>query len=476
MTKRTLRALLLSAPLLLASCSWRDSVVVYLTSDARGWTLRSPEDEGPAPAGFPVLKKVIENEERPFLLFHAGPWLSGPPESLPQRAKAAAECMAGMPYAAAGLLGEDLDLDPARVERALKDSPLPLLGSNLYLKSGKRLPFAGRSVTSAVGGTSLGLAVLTAPQPDKLVWPKYGVRYKFEKETYEVELALKEMSAAGAGIKAVLLEIGEGDGAMEFLKYFLGHFNGRVNLALVKSPAVTKRFTYKGTLVVPVLDGLNRVELRLSPKGGLADASHGTIRLDAEKHGSDPAVEAMLDSHRSGAQATLDRVIGTLPYPLEPGNSGPSTAGAWAAACLKRWARGDAAIFDPADMRAPLPRGEVKLGDLYRALPGENSVVFVKIRGQELLEFLRDSAGRRLSYAGVSYDAASGAGEADGQPIQPGRLYRVAIPDSMVSETEYTILSTAMEFSNSRHPVRDTLRWCLGHRQPARPAMAGMEF
>lgn len=476
MTKRALKALIFFSPLLLASCSWRDSVVVYVTSDARGWVLRAPEDEGPAPAGFPVLKKVIENEDRPFLLFHAGPWLSGPPESLPQRAKAAAECMAGMPYAAAGLLGEDLELDPSRVERALKGSALPLLGSNLYLKSGKRLPFAGRSVTAAVGGTSLGLAVLTAPRPEKLAWPKYGSRYKFEKETYETELALKEMSAAGAGIKSVLLEIGEGEGAMEFLKYFLGHFNGRLDLAMVKSPAVTKRFTYKGTLVVPVLAGLNRIELKPAHKGGLADASHRTIKLDAEKYGSDPAVEAMLDSHSSGAQATLDRVIGTLPYPLEPGKSGPSTAGAWAAACLKRWARGDAAIFDPADIRAPLPRGEVKLGDLYRALPGENNVVFVKIRGQEFLEFLRDSAHRRLSYAGVSYDAGKGTGEADGQPIQPGRLYRVAIPDSMVSENEHTILSTAMEFANSRHPVRDTMRWCLGRRQPARPAMAGMEF
>lgn len=469
-------ALLLSLPLLLASCAWRDSVVVYLTSDATGWVLRDTEDDSPAPAGFPVLKKFLESEERPFLLFHAGPWLSGPTESLPQRAKAAAECMAGIPYAAAGLLGEDLDLDPARLEKALKGSPLPLLGSNLYLKDGRRVPFASLSRTAPLGGTSLGLAVLTAPKPDRLSWPKYGTRYKFEKETYETELALKEMSAAGAGIKAVLLEIGEGEGAMDFLKYFLGHFNGRLDLALVKSAAVTKEFSYKGTRVVPVLEGLNRVELRLSPKGGLADSSHRTIRLDAARHGSDPAVEAMLDSHRSGAQAALDRVIGTLPYPLEPGRSGPSPAGAWAAACLKRWARGDAAIFDPSDIRADLPRGEVRLGDLYRALPGENNVVFVKIRGQELLEFLRDSAGRRLSYAGVSYDAAKGSGEADGQPIQPGRLYRVAIPDSMVSETDYAILSTAMEFANSRHPVRDTMRWCLGRRQPARPAMAGMEF
>ncbi len=476
MTRQSLRALLIASPLLLASCAWRDSVVVYLTSDATGWVMRSPEDEGPAPAGFPVLKKVLEGEERPFLLLHAGPWLAGPQESLPQRAKAAAECMSGMPYAAAGLLGEDLELDPARVEKALKGSPLPLLGSNLYLKNGNRAPFAGRSVTAPVGGTSLGLAVLTALRPDRMVWPKYGSRYKFEKETYETELALKEMAASGAGIKAVLLEIGEGEGAMDFLKHFLGHFNGRLNLAFVKSADITKTFAYKGTLVVPVLDGLNRVELWLSPKGGISDASHRTIRLDAARHGTDPVVEAMLDSHRSGAQAALDRVIGTLPYPLEPGKSGPSTAGAWAAACLKRWARGDAAIFDPSDIRAGLPRGEVRLGDLYRALPGENNVVFVKIRGQELLEFLRDSSGRRLSYAGVAYDPEKGAGEADGQPIQPGRLYRVAIPDSMVSETDYAILSTAMEFANSRHPVRDTMRWCLGRRQPARPAMAGMEF
>lgn len=476
MTKKALKALAILSPLLFAACSMRDSVVVYLTSDARGWVLRAPGDDAPAPAGFPVLKKVLEKEKRPFLLFHAGPWLSGPPESLPQRAKAAAECMAGMPYAAAGLLGEDLDLDPARVGRALKDCPLPLLGTNLYMKSGRRLPFAARTHTAQLGPVTFGLAVLTAPKPDKLAWPKYGTRYKFEKETYETELALKEMNAAGAGIKAVLIEIGEGDGAMEFLQYFLRHFSGRLDLALVKSAAVTKRFSYKGTLVVPVLEGLNRVELSLSPKGGLAGASHERIELDTEKYGSDPSVEAMLDSHRSGARATLDRVIGTLPYPLEPGRSGPSTAGAWASACLKRWARSDAAIFDPADMRSALPRGEVKLGDLYRALPGENNVVFVKIRGQELLEFLRDSADRRLSYAGLSYDAGKGTGEADGQPIQPGRLYRVAIPDSMVSEKEHTILSTAMEFANSRHPVRNTMRWCLGRRQPARPAMAGMEF
>ncbi|HNT97338.1 MAG TPA: 5'-nucleotidase C-terminal domain-containing protein [Elusimicrobiales bacterium] len=476
MSSKALKALFLSAPLLLASCSWRDSAVVYLTSDARGWVFRAPEDDGPAPAGFPVLKKILEAEERPFLLFHAGPWLSGPPESLNQRAKAAAECMAGMPYAAAGLLGEDLLLDPARLERALKGAALPLLASNVYLKSGGRPSFTSRSLTSGVGKTSLGLAVLTAPRPDQLSWPKYGPRYKFEKETYEAERALLEMKSQGAKIKAVLLEIGEGEGSMEFLDHFLAHFGSRLDLVLVKSPAVTRIFSRKGTLLVPVLEGLNRVELKLSPEGALLNAAHRTVPMDRDKYGSDPGIEAMLDSHRSGALAALDRIVGELQYALEPGEAGPSTAGTWAADCLKRWARSDGAVFDPGDVHSVLPRGAVRLADLYRAMPGENNVVFVKIRGQELLEYLRASSGRRLSYAGLAYDAAAGTGEAGGRPIEPGRLYRVAIPDSLVSENDHAILSTAMEFANSRHPVRDTMRWCLGRRQPARPAMPGMEF
>jgi hypothetical protein len=53
----------------------------------------------------------------------------------------------------------------------------------------------------------------------------------------------------------------------------------------------------------------------------------------------------------------------------------------------------------------------------------------------------------------------------EGKPVIPNRIYRVAVPDSIVNDKEYALLSSATEFANSRRFLREVIGWCFSSQR-----------
>jgi len=141
---------------------------------------------------------------------------------------------------------------------------------------------------------------------------------------------------------------------------------------------------------------------------------------------------------------------------------------------MRRWARTNAAIIGLSELAAGLPAGPVTLGDLHSALPLDSSVVFVKIRGDDLERALAGLTPAELSVSGLRLFLRDGAlerAEGENGPLTPGKVYHLAVPDSLVSGRENPVLSSAMEFANSKRSLREVVGWCFSRQSSfARPA------
>lgn len=130
---------------------------------------------------------------------------------------------------------------------------------------------------------------------------------------------------------------------------------------------------------------------------------------------------------------------------------GDLLADAWRAA-----GGGDAAFFNSGGLRADLRAGDLVYSDIYDVVPFDNVPAMVTFTGAQLAELLRITGNGShgiLQASGVRYtlDAAKDADKppeqrnrlvsvtlADGRPVEPNALYRVLVPDFVVSGGEGT--------------------------------------
>ena len=100
----------------------------------------------------------------------------------------------------------------------------------------------------------------------------------------------------------------------------------------------------------------------------------------------------------------------------------------------------DVAIINPGGLRADIAAGELTYGQVYETLPFDDGIATLALSGEELLRLLRAAYGSRkgvFQVSGLKVQLASCADSyrfrsatlSGGGPIQPMRMYRVALPD-----------------------------------------------
>lgn len=406
-----------------------------------------------------------------------GGWVPPSPQGRLDRGRAALDCINAVPYSAAAASAEDLALPQKELQKLAASSALPLLASNLYLKSNKKPDFLVSTRLAEAGGRRVGFFSLVIHDPAKANTPKYLPNYRLEKESYEAERAVRALRAAGAQLVVGLVAIASGKEAPhEFYKDFLARLP-RIDLIITDEPSLKKPFKAKRTWVAPAGQGMQhaaRLGLALDDAGRVKGLNWSRLPLDAEKYGEDAALLKVIAGHKAAAAAHFGRKIGTLKEALPLAEGGTYPAADFAADCMRRWARSNAAIIGLSEPAAGFSSGTVTVGDLHRAFPLDSSVVFVKIRGDDLERALTGLSPTEISVSGLKLflrDSALERAESETGPLVPGRVYHLAVPDSLVSGRDNPVLSSAMEFANSRRPLREVISWCFSLRSSfARPA------
>lgn len=136
----------------------------------------------------------------------------------------------------------------------------------------------------------------------------------------------------------------------------------------------------------------------------------------------------------------------------------------------------DVALSTASSFRQSLPPGTLTMEDLRGSLPYDNEILIYQMSGEQLSGLLQASAARRgtdnfLQLSGVRL-ALDGrtlvrASLANGEPVDPKRIYRVAVTDYLARvSTAYRDLFAGLAAGKTNLRVRDETRKFIGTHSP----------
>lgn len=253
----------------------------------------------------------------------------------------------------------------------------------------------------------------------------------------------------------------------------------------IRMPTMICTFVYEGT---------ERCDPRHAPKG----ARLVPRMYDGAPIVANPRVSRTIEPYLRRVAAKRDEKVGiTTAAPFTRTFAGESPLGVLISDALREFSGSDFAIMNSGGIRAELPAKELTYADVFAVSPFDNYPAVVTMTGAEIVETLRlTSTGVRglMQVSGLRYtiDAAKDndkpAAERnkivsvtrdDGTPLEPARLYTVAMPDFIAAGGDNTkpvmekIPQNRVSVSYAR-PIRDVLVQVLSAKpQPLAPRVEG---
>ncbi|MEQ9105022.1 MAG: 5'-nucleotidase [Rhodothermales bacterium] len=151
----------------------------------------------------------------------------------------------------------------------------------------------------------------------------------------------------------------------------------------------------------------------------------------------DPELEALVEPYREDMAEEVSRVIGHATATLTK-DSPEGTLGNMAADAMLHAISADIAITNNGGLRVPLAEGPITVGHMFELMPFENMLVVLHLTGEQVLALANDLAATNGEpVAGISLEIAEGGTARNvrvaGQPVEPGRTYRVATSDYLAN-------------------------------------------
>jgi 2',3'-cyclic-nucleotide 2'-phosphodiesterase/3'-nucleotidase len=138
---------------------------------------------------------------------------------------------------------------------------------------------------------------------------------------------------------------------------------------------------------------------------------------------------------------------------------------------MRAAAQTDIAFCNGGGLRTGLAAGAITLGDLYAVMPFDNNLFVASMTGAQVLAALEHGIANEkfgmLQFSGlrVEYDHHAPAGRRvvavtldDGSPLEPERVYSVAVSDFLVAGgDEYDMIKAAERHTDTFRQLRDVL-------------------
>ena len=457
-------------------------------------------------------------------------------------------------YSAVAIGNHEFDYGPAgretSVPRAPGDDPLgalkervaqakfPFVSANISEKAtGKTPPWLHRSAIADVGGVKLGIIGLTTPDTPVTTMPANVAALSFGDPVKAAVDEAANLRAHGADAVIVVAHMGgrcrdmsdvndvascePNQEVMKFLAampkgtidaYFAGHTHSQMRQVINGVPALqalnySREFSTLDLWIDPAQHHVTRAEMRpmtmlcakVFEKSETCDPKlvpPGTPLVPRTFEGKaivpDAKVVALLKPYDEQVAAKRNEPIGvrtaaefTHPYAQE------SPLASLLADVWREASGADVAFINSGALRASLPRGELKYGDLFEVIPFDNFPAMLTLTGAQLVELIRIpiANGRSVLHpSGVryTYDASKtgrdrfvSATMANGDPIDPAKLYKVAVPDFLVSGGEglgplMKEVPPERKSIDATQPARELLiRALKKHKEPLAPKLDG---
>lgn len=403
------------------------------------------------------------------LLLVAGDILQGTPMSTVFRGEPDVEALNAMGVDAMVVGNHEFDFGLENFQALRKRARFPFVSSNLVWKDSGRLVceaaaefrLSDRVTVTVVGATTDQLLTSTRPENVALLDvtdPVRAVTEIYERSRHRGPVILLSHSKAAADEQMALAAPG-----------FAAIVGGHDQILLDPCKNVGGVFIFqafeKGKY-------LGRFDLEIDPGSGRAavvDWSYLPVTADIP---ADPEIQALVESYRVRLDAQFREVLGEalvfLDGERERIRYEETNLGNFVTDIMRRSSGADIALLNAGSLRASIDEGPITLEEVFRAMPYENEIVIVELTGREIEQILRravsgareDEDGGFLHVSGLRFRIRAGRPveiRADGHPLDPENMYRVAVTDFMASGGDGYALLKAKEAHRTGSPLRELI-------------------
>ncbi len=193
----------------------------------------------------------------------------------------------------------------------------------------------------------------------------------------------------------------------------------------------------------------------------------------------DPNVAAIVGLYEAQIDDIKNQVLGQTTAPITRQYRYESVMGDWVTDIMRTYESGiDFALTNSGGLRTDIDAGDITFGEVYEALPFDNSLVVVELDGNEVRQVLEEGVTGAHGVVQVSglqftfdYDAPAGSriiGDIidlnTSLPIDPVALYQVAVNDFMANGGDGYATLAANPQTNTFFLVRDiVVSWIMAN-------------
>ena len=405
---------------------------------------------------------------KPTLLLAAGDMIQGSNWANMFQGKSVIELMNAMRFDAMVLGNHEFDFGQEELRKRISEATFPVLAANVegleHLK-----PF----VILERGGIRVGIIGVVTEETPVSTHPRNVTGLRFLPPAAAVEKYIKELKNK-ADIIVVLSHIGHGADRMLAEKVkgmdviVGGHSHTKV-LSPVRIGSTLIVQAWEHGKALGVLDLKTREGKIAEYDGHLEDVKPLPGKEDRQ-------ILAIVEKYQQEVDAVLSARIGEAEVDLdgEKVRRQETNLGNFIADILLRASKADAVIINGGAIRTSLKRGEVRVKDVYSALPFSNYIVAIRLTGKQIVEALEhgvagieEGEGWFPQVAGLSFkyfpSGAKGARIREvliaGQPVDPGKEYTIATNDFLAAGGDgYKAFADALKSSGTFSVVGGTLQ------------------
>ena len=486
---RLLGLLVIASGLFGCSSEELPAVNLFVTADIEGvfWSRPEPRYGNEITGGLSILKSFLDKQTTPFLLLEGGNWFAQTPEGTLSQGAYLNEVAASIPYSGRLFTEKDLAYGWGSLSSIIKDSPAPFILSNVVLAN-DRVPAGVQPwLLQKVGEYKIGVIGLVSRQALKGKHRLGGLKILPEAQTARKTIQLLKEKGAQAIVVLAALDVEGESGAFTAtdLAEEVEGIDVIVSSNMNREEADVSRL--KNTLLVypgARLDSVGRIQFFFQKNGELDHTQFEDVVLYKRDYAEDEAVALQIAEFRRTVRSQMSRPVGKTEQALQGKLDGESDLGNWAADCLRKWAKADAAVLNASSLRDQLPAGTVTQYDLYKVYPYSDHVTYLTIKGAALKRALEEGlfvpdnfaqiSGLKVRYTTQTNPPKITSIYVGDKPLSLTGTYRVAVTDHLLAGgAGHDGFIDSLEFKNTQVEMATVLRLCLAGKKPVEKPTGG---
>ena len=480
--------LLILGLLLFSACAKEQKVLTfYHTNDIEGffWARNNPAIDNKLAGGMAVLKNFLDKQEKPYLLFDSGNTFAGTPEGQLGKMQNAVFMMNMLGYSAATLSPKDLTLGIDAIIPAIAAAKFPIVVSNLKAANGTELDYIKSYTLIDFQDIKIGIVGLLPSATLKT--DQRNANIKIEDEIETLQKVLPVLQEKGAQIIILLSSIGfelQGDKNTIDEKVLAEEFP-QITLILGGNSEISplQEQEIAGVYITRSKENLESIQetvLTLDKNNKVNSFSSDSILLEEEIYGQAAPVLDIINPLRQTISKSQSNKVATLEESLETNLKKPSTLGYYTAQCIKNWGKTEIGLVNSNVFINGLHKGIISQADLQNAIPYDDRVMFIKMRGDDLKNALEASLDNnnwpQIAGLEIVYDSNASKGnkiksiKINNTPLKDVQIYSISATDHIIAGGfGHNEFLNMFEFKNTDRTLRDILRWCLSKEKTVKP-------